>query len=172
MTISSLIEKVTNTTKSAKEKQYDISVSEVWHLSKHLQMRYDVLETTNILKNFISSSDLQLILDHGVNVLQKQVKTLEDLMIKYQLPVVQRPPFDARILVNEEAMNDRYVFRRIFRGIQAFLPNHISAFDQSTDPIIREHFKKFLLEEIDLYDKFIEYGKLKGFEQVPPRYRS
>ncbi len=172
MTIASMLEKLTDITKSAEEKQKEISVSEVFHLNGHLQMRYDVLETTNILKNFSKSPDLSLILEHGVKVLQKQVDTLEKLMSDYKVALPPRPVFDANTATNIQFFTDRYIFRRIFRGIQSFIPIHATAFIQSTNPKIREEFKKFLNQEIELYDKFVEYGKIKGFEEVPPRYKA
>lgn len=172
MTITSFVQKMADFTKSAEEKQKIITVSEVWHLNNHLQMRYDVLETTHILKNYTASQDLVFILEQGVKVLQNQVEMLEALMGEYQIPLPLRPAFDSNSTANIEIVTDRYIFRRVFKGIQSFIPIHATAFTQSTDPRIREIFKSFLYQEIELYDKFMEYGKIKGFDYVPPRYRA
>lgn len=171
MTLVSLIQQISDITKSADEKQKEISVSEVWHLDGHLQMRYDVLETTKILKNYAQSTDLQIILNLGIKTLQSQVEVLEKLMDSYMIPLSPRPPFDDKSTANIEFFTDRFIFRKIFQGIQSFIPIHATAFTQSTNPAIREYFKGFLFEEIKLYDKFIEYGKIKGFEDIPPQYR-
>ena len=172
MKITKSYQRITNKTKPTEEKQKILSVGEVWYLTGHLQMRYTVLHTTNILKNFTKESDLRLLLDTGVKILQAQVETLEKLMREYSIPMPPRPPFDVKSIANIELMSDRHIFRTIFRGIQSFIPVHAQAFTGSTDPTIREHFKKFLIEEIELYDGFIEYGKIKGYEVVPPRYKN
>lgn len=171
MTIAGLLQQISDITKSADEKQKEISVSEVWHLNGHLQMRYEVLETTRILKNYAQSPDLQIVLNLGLKTLQNQVDTLEKLMDSYMIPLPPRPPFADVSTANVEFFTERFIFRKIFQGIQSFIPIHATAFTQSTNPALREHFKDFLFEEIKLYDKFIEYGKIKGFEDIPPRYR-
>lgn len=156
--------------KSTRDKQTEISVSEVWHLYNHLTMRYNVMETTNILRNFARSKDLITILDFGTKVLQSQIGILEKILKEYGIPLPIRPPFDSKSTTITEAITDRYIFRRIFRGIQSFIPYHAFAFIHSTSPKLREKFKTFLIAELDVYDKYIEYGKLKGFELVPPMY--
>ena len=73
---------------------------------------------------------------------------------------------------NIEMITDRYIFRRISRGIQGMIHVHAMAFTQSSMPTLREQFKIFLLQEFELYDKFIEYGEIKVFLKTPPRYRA
>ncbi|MFA7467675.1 MAG: hypothetical protein WCY82_05350 [Desulfotomaculaceae bacterium] len=82
-----------------------------------------------------------------------------------------RPPKQVKTTSNMEVVTDRFIFRRILRGIQAFLPTHMMAFLHSTSPKIRELFMSFLIEEMKVYDKFMEYGKIKGYEISPPVYK-
>ncbi len=172
MKIPSMYQQITDLVKSPEQKQKQISVSEVWHLNNHLKMRYDVLETTNILKNFAKSPELGLILDYGIEVLQSQAEKIEKLTGDYGIPFPARPPFDSKTTANVEMITDRYIFRRISRGIQGMIHVHAMAFTQSTMPMLREQFKSFLLQEVELYDKFIAYGEIKGFLETPPRYMS
>ncbi|MDD4402319.1 MAG: DUF3231 family protein, partial [Desulfitobacteriaceae bacterium] len=148
-----------------------ITVAEVWHLYKHLIMRYKVLETTKTLKNYVKFSDFKVVIRIGIKGLQEQVDLIENLMNEYGIPLPERPPVDFRSVSILEIITDRYIFRRIFRGIQFFIPFHASAYIQSTTPKLREFFKKMLIEEISIYDKFVEYGKTRGFEYVPPIYK-
>lgn len=171
MKLPTLYQKISEIGKEPSQKQQEISVSEVWHLHGHLIMRYDVLETTNIIGNYAQSPDLKLLLSKGTTVLEAQVKTLETLMKEYDIPLPERPPYGSKSTANVEIINDRYIFRRIYRGIQSFIPIHAGAFTQSTLPKIREQFKTFLMEEIELFNMLVEYGKIKGFEEVPPKYR-
>lgn len=171
MKLTSLYQKIFNTTKSTREKQKDISVAEAGHLSSHLSVRYSVLENTNILKNFTKDKDLRVLLDTGVRVLQAQVDILEKMMREYSVIMPARPPLDINVPGNLEPITDRHIYRIIFRGIQSMIPFHAQAYTESTDSVLREQFKIFLFEEIELFDGFMEYGKIKGYQMVPPRYK-
>jgi spore coat protein CotF len=92
-------------------------------------------------------------------------------MLKYGIPLPVRPPKQTQTTFNLEVITDRYSYRRILRGIQAFLSTHIQAFIHSTNPNLREIFMTFMVEEMKLYDKFLEYGKIKGYEIRPPIYK-
>jgi spore coat protein CotF len=166
-----LLQRVKDIGKSTEEKQKEITVAEVWHLYKHLSMRYEVLETTQILKNYVKLLDFRVLINYGINNLQEQVSLIENFMNEYGIPLPERPPIDSKTETKIEIVTDRFIFRRIFRGIQSFIPDHANAYIQSTSPKLRELFKKILINEIYMYDKFVEYGKIRGFEYVPPMYR-
>lgn len=166
------IQQVSDIGKSKRDKQREITVSEVWHLWDHLLERYSVINTTQILDNFVEDNDLKYILNHGVKVLQTQASELEKIMGQYGIPLPVRPPAENKSTLEYQLIDDRYIFRRVFRGIQSFVPIHAEAFLSSPSPKIREVFQRFLLEEISLYNKFFEYGKLKAFVHYPPLYRS
>jgi len=157
--------------KSTRDKQREINVSEVFHLWNHLVQRYNVIFITDTLKAFARDEDLVLILVLGKKTLGKNIKILEEEMLSYGIPLPIRPPKQTKTTVNLEQISDRYIFRRILRGIQSFLPTHTMAFVHSTSPKIRELFMSFLIEEMKLYDKFVEYGKIKGYEIKPPVYK-
>ena len=49
---------------------------------------------------------------------------------------------------------------------------HAQALKQSvTNDRIRKIFRQLLLEEIDIMDRLIILGKLKGWLHVPPQYK-
>lgn len=166
-----LYQRLSELGKSTRDKQTEISVAEVWHLHEHISLRYEVLETTNVLRSFIKSKDLKLTVAKGSKVLQEQIKDLEKLIKEYGINIPARPPFDSKSISRIEVINDRYIFRRIFRGIQSFIEHHTAAFIHSTSPKLREQYRKFLFKELELYDMYMEYGKQKGFLLVPPMYR-
>jgi spore coat protein CotF len=154
------------------EKQTTVNVSEVFHLWSHLLQRYNILFTTNILAVYAKDDDLKLILSIGKKTLDKNITVLEKKMMEYAIPLPERPPEQAQTTVRLELITDRYIFRRILRGIQSALPTHTMAFIHSTSPKIRELFMSFLIEEMKLYDKFLEYGQIKGYQVKPPRYKA
>lgn len=171
MKITEYVSKISEIGKSTEDKQRNINVSEVFHLWNHLVQRYSVINTTNTLEFFIKDEDLKLVLKLGVNTLAQNVIVLEKEMMNYGIPLPTRPPKTIQTTTIIEQISDRYAFRRILRGIQAFLPTHTMAVIHSTSPKIRELFMDFLITEMKIYDKFLEYGKMKGYLIEPPTYR-
>jgi spore coat protein CotF len=170
MEILKQAQKLKELTMSTKDKQRNINVSEVFHLWTHLVQRYNIIYTTCIFESFAKDDDLKLILLMGKKTLAKHITILEKEMTQYAIPLPIRPPKQTQTTISIEQINDRYIFRRILRGIQGFLPTHTMAFVHSTSPKIRELFMTFLIEEMKLYDKLMEYGKIKGYEIMPPVY--
>jgi hypothetical protein len=156
---------------STRDKQREINVSEVYHLWNHLVQRYNVIYVTEILETYVRDDDLLMILHLGKKTLYKNVKVLEKEMLEYGIPLPIRPPKQTPKTINLEQISDRYIFRRILRGIQSFLPTHIMAFVHSSSPKIRDLFMEYMIEEMKLYDKFLEYGKIKSYEIKPPAYK-
>lgn len=171
MKVFKAMRKIIELPMSTRDKQRNINVSEVFHIWNHLTQRYNVIYITNVLESFSKDEDLKLILDVGRKTLQKHVNILEKEMIAYGIPLPIRPAKQTQTTTNLEEISDRYIFRRILRGIQSFLPTHTMALIHSTSPKIRELFMTFLIEEIKIYDKFLEYGKIKGYEIKPPSYK-
>ncbi len=171
MKLSKQIQKIAELGSSTRDKQEKINVSEVFHLWNHLIQRYSIIHLTNFLEVFAKDNDLKLLLNVGEKTLNKHIKILEKEMMEYGIPLPIRPPKKTQTTVSSEFITDRYIFRRILRGIQAFLPTHTAAFVHSTSPIIRELFMSFLVKEMKLYDKLLEYGKIKGYEILPPSYK-
>lgn len=156
---------------STSDKQQEINVSEVFHLWNHLVQRYYIISVTNILEAYAKDGDLKTILGVGRSTLEEHINLLEREMMNYGIPLPARHPKQTVLTSNIEHITDRYIFRRIFRGIQGFLPTHTMAFVHSTAPKIRQLFMSFLVEEMKVYDRLVEYGKLKGYEVMPPVYR-
>ena len=117
---------------SAKEKQRSINVSEVFHLWSHLLQRYNVIHLTNILEQHARDDDLRLALNAGRKILGSHITRLEKEMMNFGIPLPVRPPKQIENTSNIEAVTDRFIFRRILRGIQSFLPTHMMAFIHST----------------------------------------
>ncbi|MGI6066407.1 MAG: DUF3231 family protein [Bacillota bacterium] len=165
------IGKISNFNKSLRDKQRTINVSEVYHLWDHLVQRYNVIYITNLLNSFIKDDDLKLVLNSGIKTLAKHISLLEKELLIYGIPLPLRPPKQTQKTINFELMSDRQIYRRILRGIQAFLPVHNMAFIHSTSPKIRDLFLSFMKEELKIYDEYLEYGKLKNYLINPPIYR-
>lgn len=171
MEILKYIEKISETNMSLSDKQRTINVSEVYHLWNHLMQRYNVIFITNLLNSFIKDDDLKLVIDYGKRILEKHTKLLEKELLNYGIPLPFMPPKQTQETVNFELISDRHIYRRILRGIQAFLPVHTMAIIHSTSPKIRDLFMSFMDDEMKIYDKYLEYGKIKNYLIKPPVYR-
>lgn len=171
MEILSEIQKLKELGMSTKDKQQIINVSEVFHLWNHLTQRYYIIYITDIFEYVARDEDLLLVIKAGKKTLSNHVEILEKEMLNYGIPLPNRPPKQSQPIEDIEEFSDRYIYRRILQGIQSFLPTYIMALIHSTSPKIRDLFISFLVEEIKLYDKFLEYGKLKGYLLEPPTYK-
>ena len=171
MRILRYVGKIAEMGKTTRGKQRTTNVSEVFHLWNHLMQRYNVIHVTNLLETFVKDDDFKLILDNGNKTLNNHVKMLEKELLNYGIPLPLRSPKQTMKTVNFELISDRQIYRRILRGIQAFLPVHAMAFIHSTSPKIRDLFMTFMIEEMKIYDKFLEYGKIKEYLLRPPIYR-
>lgn len=165
------LEHISDVGKSTKQEQPEINVLEVSHIWDSLLSRYNVLEETLVFQNFCQDKDLQIVLNSGVKILNSQIKILEKYIEHYAIVQPKRSPNIIKSTTNPEIISDEYIFRRIFAGMQAFIEVHARAFVQTPSPKLREQFRKFLMEEINIYDNMFEYGKLKNWISEPPAFR-
>lgn len=166
------IQNLTNLGKTTCEKQKIINVSEVFYIWDILLTKLDILETIQILEDFIEDADLKFINGQVTNVITTGIIDMEKLIGDYGIPFPERPPFGKNAAENIEQVTDRYVYQALFEAIQAFFPILASGFMNSTTPQIRKAIKNHLLVTIELQELMVEYGKLKGFLNEPPVYRA
>lgn len=70
-------------------------------------------------------------------------------------------------------VTDDYIYRTIVVGVIGASNIHVAAVKQSlTNDRMRKFFIQLLRSEIDIFDNFITYGKLKGYLHEPPQYSS
>ncbi|KJS88264.1 MAG: hypothetical protein JM58_01520 [Peptococcaceae bacterium BICA1-8] len=163
---------LTEITKSARDKQRMINVSEVFYVWDILVAKLDIMETINILDDNIDDIDLKFISNQLVKGLQSGINDMEKLMNDYGIPFPVRPPVGSNSMANLETFTDKYIYESILEGIQSFFPILSSGFMNSTSPKIRKAFKNHLLVTIELQEQIVEYGKLKGFLNEVPIYRA
>ncbi|KUO61342.1 MAG: hypothetical protein APF84_11965 [Gracilibacter sp. BRH_c7a] len=171
-TLSRIIDQLQNIGATPQELQTKISVSEVWHLWELTSARYDALQETQFLEKLCEDGDFKIVIASGINTLKEQVERKEKIMVKYGIPLPERPPSNTSFFEKSHEINDRYIYRQIFRGIQGFLHIHIGSVSQATDPNMRKLFIDLLKEEVNIFDSFAEYGKLKNWVECPPSLRS
>ncbi len=151
-----------------------ITSGEAFHLWNHLSIRYDTLEISQIYEHYAKDPDFVLVLQTGIQkTLEKQINTLEKEMDHFGLPLPERPPKNIRPPENAEIIEDNLMFRDMFTGIQFMFQLHATALKQNTtNDRLRTIFSRFLHEELDIFDKLVKYGKLKGWLRPTPLYLS
>lgn len=160
------------THKTSKQIQREqINVGEAYHLWDHLNLRYDQLQQTQFFAGFSHDEEFTVVLNLGTLTLKNQISTLENLMIQFEIPLPERPPVAMRSPIDPESLEDIYMFRTIFRGIQEAMDLHLRATVEATrNDDLRSTFREFLDAEISLFDRFLKYGKMKGWTHIPPPY--
>jgi hypothetical protein len=158
--------------KSTREKQELINVSEVSYIWDIYIIKFDILETMNIIENFIKDADLKYILGKTTDGLKAGIESMEKLILNYGIPFPVRPSVASKTTTMVEDFTDRFIYEDIFSAIQSFFPVLASAFMNSTSPKVRKAFKNHLLLTVELQEQIVEYGKLKGFLNEPPIYNA
>lgn len=152
-------------------KKENLDVGEAFHLWDHLSLRYDQIQLTELFASFAHDADYQAILNLGIEGLKRQAEKIEKLMIENEIPLPKRPPASLRAPIDPETLEDNFAYRTIFRGIQEALDLHLRAIVEGTrNDAMRQIFTEFLSEELNWFDKFLKYGKMKGWPHLPPTF--
>lgn len=171
MKIVEQLEKLADVFDSKEQLQKELTVFEAGNIWGILRRRYDVIEGTQILRNFALDPEFKMILGAGLKTLEKQVDELEELMKEYGIALPPRPPAASESTLKVEEITDRWIFSVILAGIQDFIFRHVESFLETTSPKLRETFLRFLNDEAEIYDRLSIYGQMKGWLPNPPAYR-
>jgi hypothetical protein len=134
--------------------------------------RYDIIELTQLYHNFGHDPEFKILLSKGLNkTLEKEVNIMEKELNRYHIPLPNRPPKSVKIPANTGILDDQFMFKQIFTGMQSFLDNHVRTIRSVTtnDPL-RDIFINFAKEELDIFNSLCKYGKSKGWLAIPPKY--
>ncbi len=148
-----------------------VSVSEAGHIFEHINHRYDQIHLTKFYTNFIHDTEFKMMLEIGENRLDKQLKQLVKKADEFEVPLPERPPESQEAVIDSETMEDKFAYRTIQKEMQDAIDLHIRAVVETIrNDNLRGLFFEYLKDELDLYDKFVKYGKLKGWLRVEPMY--
>lgn len=149
-----------------------LDTSEAYHLWDHLTYRYDNLRKIDMYTKTVHDLEFKLIIQKGVGTLRKQTKILEKECRHFGISLPVRPPSVPPTPESTETLNDDHMFRLLFSGIQGATIMHAFALKQcTTNDRIRQLFKQLLLDEIDMTDNLIKFGKVKGWFHPVPSFR-
>ena len=148
-----------------------LSLVEAASLHDHLTYRYDTNHITAILATIAHDLDLQAVLKLGLTRLTKQIELLEERLKIYHVPFPKRPGKFTLTLQDARFFNDDTIYRIINSFMQGAGAKHAKAFKQATsNDEIREFFRDLLLDEMEVFDDFVKFGKVKGWLNPVPTY--
>lgn len=151
--------------------QEQLSTSEAFHIWDHLTMRYDEIELIGLFSSFIHDSEFKAIMQHGVYVYTKQAKNLEKLALKLNIPLPNMPSLPVTTPIDPETLTDRFMYRTLLNWELASLATHVQALIETIrNDALRKLWTSLLSSELDFYDKFLKYGKMKGWARIVPLY--
>jgi len=148
-----------------------ISTSEAYHIWRNISDRYIQSQLSEFFLGFVHDLEFKAILTAGTLVLSKQIKLIENLALKYEIHLPERPPSSMTTPIDTEILEDMFMYQLIFKGIDDAIDLHIRAVIATVrnDPL-RKIFLDLYKEELIIHDKMIKYGKMKGWALVPPIY--
>lgn len=169
--ITKLGETVGKLGKSPKEKQSMINIGDSYHIWNTLTNRYDAINITNIMISLVKNNDLKIVVNDGLEVLNFEVNKLETIMKEYAIPMPEKPPEKANITMDLNAITDKAIYRYIKAGIKEAIVMLAEYYTEAQKSTFRELFYLLMKKEMELYDRFYEYGKLKGYLNEVPIFR-
>ena len=148
-----------------------LSTSEAFHIWDHINMRYEQIELIGIFVNFAHDTEFKAILQHGLYIFNKQVNHLEQLALKLNVPLPNRPTLPVMSPIDPETIKDKFMYRNILSWELTSLDTHVRAIIETIrNDSLRKLWSELLNTELEYYDKYLKYGKMKGWTRVVPIY--
>ena len=148
-----------------------LSTSEAFHIWDHINLRYEQIELIVLFLNFAHDTEFKVILQHGLHLFNKQVSHLEQLALKLNVPLPNRPTQPETTPIDPETIKDKFMYRNILSWELTSLENHIRAIIETIrNDSLRKLWNGLLNTELDFYDKYLKYGKMKGWIRAVPMY--
>ena len=158
--------------KTAKPHEVEqLSTSEAFNIWNHINMRYEQIELLGLFSNFAHDTEFKVILDHGLSIFNKQVNHLEQLALRLNVPLPNRPTLPVMSPIDPETIKDKFMYRTILGSELKSLDTHVRAIIETIrNDSMRRLWYEQLNAELEYYDKYLRYGKLKGWTSVVPIY--
>ncbi|HWQ42427.1 MAG TPA: DUF3231 family protein [Desulfosporosinus sp.] len=148
-----------------------LSTSEAFHIWDHVNLRYEEIELIGLFANFAHDTEFKVILEHGLYIFNKQVNHLEQLALKLNVPLPNRPTLPIMSPIDPETITDKFMYRNILSWELTSLDTHVRAIIETIrNDSLRKLWSEILNAELEYYDKYLKYGKMKGWTKVVPIY--
>ncbi|MCJ7689225.1 MAG: DUF3231 family protein [Clostridiaceae bacterium] len=156
---------------SIPHKKEQLSTSEAFHIWDHIVMRYEQIELIGIFASFAHDTEFKVILQHGLYIYNKQVEKLEALALKLNVPMPNRASLPVASPIDPEIIKDKFMYRIILSWELASIDAHVRAtIETIRNEPLRKLWSGLLNAELEYYDKYLKYGKMKGWTRIVPIY--
>lgn len=150
-----------------------IDTEEAYNIWNLLRARYSSMETYQMLTNFVHDKELSILLKSHLDNFKHQVKILENRAETFKIKSPERPPKTVKVSMQINEMTDAFIFRKIFNDLLAELYSiSRSVISSITNDNLRGAFRKFLASHINDYERLILLGKVKGWNDISPSYKT
>lgn len=146
-----------------------LSATEAFHIWDNLSHRYDQLQLTQFFLEFAHDKEFRAILSQGVKSLTKQISVLEEVAVKYEVALPDRPPASASVALDPESIQDKFMYALILKGMQDAIDLHVRAVIETIrNDSLRNLLMDFFQKEMQMHELVLKYGKVKGWTKIPP----
>ncbi len=151
----------------------EIDIKEAFNIWNMLRSRYHSVDTIRLFQNLTHDRDFDIILGQLLDEWKKYIELYEDKAKKLQLKVPNRPPYDYETSVQVDQFSDGYIYRGIYNGILADMYPLVTAYrTTTTNDSVRQIIQDDLVEHLSSFELLYKYGKLKGWMDEPPAYKT
>jgi len=156
---------------SINQKEEQLSASEAFHIWDHITMRYEQIELIGIFSSFAHDTEFKVILQHGLYTFKKQAEKLEQLALKLNVPLPSRPSLPVASPIDPETITDKFIYGIVLTWELTSLDTHVRAIIETIrNDSLREMWTELLSTELEYYDKYLKYGKMKAWTRIVPIY--
>jgi hypothetical protein len=148
-----------------------LSTAEAFHIWDHIILRYEQIELMGLYLSFAHDTEFKVILQHGLYVMNKQVKKLEQLALNHNVTLPNRPSQPIVTPIDPETIQDKFLYNNILGYLLNALDTHVRAIIETVrNDSLRNLWTQLLSAELEYYDKYLKYGKMKGWTRAVPIY--
>ncbi|MCR3922585.1 MAG: DUF3231 family protein [Firmicutes bacterium] len=152
-------------------KKEQLSTAEAFHIWDIISLRYDQIELIGLFVSFAHDTEFKAILQHGLYVITKQVNQLEQLALELNVTLPNRPATQVMSPIDPETIKDQFMYNNLLGWLLNALDTHVRAIIETIrNDGLRKLWTELLSAELEYYDKYLKYGKMKGWTRVIPIY--
>jgi len=150
-----------------------LDIEEAFNLWLQLRTRYHNIEGIQIHRNFIHDRDFAVAVNRVADAYDRQVQVLEDELKYFDIKMPEKPAKDAKTSQKGHFITDAFIYRLVSRQVveDAFAMSR-AVRTSTTNDRLRALFTGFLREQLGVLEVFIEYGKVKEWQDPAPTYKT
>jgi len=96
-----------------------LDVSGTYNLWELLKARYNSIEATQMLRNFVHDRELEVLLGLFLKHYQTQTEQLEKESKKFKIKVPVRPVVDVKTSTHVDEITDKFIYKRVYADMLA-----------------------------------------------------